>query len=46
MSQKAGTIENELTYTRFDRMTERYPDKTAVIYLGQRFSFSHLQVRK
>jgi long-chain acyl-CoA synthetase len=24
-------------------MSERYPDKTAIIYLGQRFSFSQLQ---
>ena len=43
MSQEAGTLENELTFTRFDRMRERYPDKTAVIYLGQRYSFSHLR---
>jgi long-chain acyl-CoA synthetase len=43
MSQKPGIIEDELTFTRFDRMSERYPDKTAVIYLGQRFSFSQLQ---
>jgi long-chain acyl-CoA synthetase len=43
MSQKAATLEEELTFTRFDRMSERYPDKTAVIFLGQRFSFSHLR---
>jgi long-chain acyl-CoA synthetase len=43
MSQDAEALENELTFSRFDRMSERYPDKTAVIYLGQRFSFSHLR---
>ena len=43
MSQKADNSEIELTFTRFDRMSERYPDKTAVIFLGQRFSFSHLR---
>jgi long-chain acyl-CoA synthetase len=43
MSQKPGTMEGELTFTRFDQMSERYPDKAAVIYLGQRFSFSQLQ---
>lgn len=43
MSQKPGTLENELTFTRFDRMVERFPDKAAVIYLGQRFSFSRLR---
>jgi long-chain acyl-CoA synthetase len=34
---------DELTFTRFDQMSERYPDKTAVIYLGQHFSFSKLR---
>jgi long-chain acyl-CoA synthetase len=43
MSYEAGTLENELTFTRFNQMCERYPDKTAVIYLGQRFSFSKLR---
>ena len=45
MSQKPSpsTIEDELTFSRFDRMSERYPDKTAVIYLGQRFSYLQLQ---
>jgi long-chain acyl-CoA synthetase len=43
MQHKAETLESELTFTRFVRMSERYPDKTAVIYLGERFSFSRLQ---
>ncbi|NQT56330.1 MAG: AMP-binding protein, partial [Desulfobacteraceae bacterium] len=36
------TLEKELTFTRFDRMCERYPDRTAVIYLGEHFSYSRL----
>ena len=43
MNQTADTLEHELTFTRFDRMCERYPDKTAVLYLGERFSFAQLQ---
>ena len=33
----------ELTYSRFDRMAEKYPDHTAVIYLGERFSYENLR---
>jgi long-chain acyl-CoA synthetase len=43
MSQNANILENELTFTRFNLMCERYPDKPAVIFLGQRFSYSKLQ---
>ncbi|MDQ1331230.1 MAG: long-chain acyl-CoA synthetase, partial [Thermodesulfobacteriota bacterium] len=32
----------ELTYTRFDRMTEKYPRNTAIIYMGEKFSYSRL----
>jgi long-chain acyl-CoA synthetase len=39
----ATALENELTFTRFDQMSERYPDNTAVIYLGHHFSFSKLR---
>lgn len=35
-------LEKELTFTRFDRMCERYPDRPAVIYLGEHFSYSRL----
>jgi len=35
--------EKESTFTRFERMTERYSDRTAVLYLGERFSYSHLR---
>jgi long-chain acyl-CoA synthetase len=43
MQHKAETLESELTFTRFDQMSERYPDETAVLYLGEHFSFSRLQ---
>ena len=43
MEQKAKNLEDELTFTRFDKMSERYPDKTAVLYLGERVSFARLQ---
>jgi long-chain acyl-CoA synthetase len=43
MNPNAATFENELTFTRFDRMSERHADKTAVLYLGERFSFSRLR---
>ena len=43
MEPNAKTLKDELTFTRFDKMSERYPDKTAVLYLGERLSFSQLQ---
>jgi long-chain acyl-CoA synthetase len=43
MEVNAKSREDELTFTRFDKMSERYPDKTAVLYLGERLSFSQLQ---
>ena len=36
-------LEKELTFTRFDRMSERYPDRTAVVYLGQHYSYNQLR---
>jgi long-chain acyl-CoA synthetase len=42
MNQKAETLERELTFTRFEQMSARYPEKTAVIYLGEKFSFFQL----
>lgn len=32
----------ELTYTRFDRMAEKYPGNTAIIYMGEKFSYRRL----
>jgi long-chain acyl-CoA synthetase len=37
------SLEEELTFTRFDQMSERYPEKTAVLYLGERFSYRRLR---
>ena len=33
---------NELTYSRFDQMSSKYPGHTALIYLGERFSYERL----
>ena len=33
----------ETTFTRFDRMSERYPGRPALIYLGERFSYARLR---
>jgi long-chain acyl-CoA synthetase len=43
MNLHTTSLENELTFTRFDRMSERYPDRTAVLYLGKRFSYRHVR---
>ncbi len=36
-------LEKELSFTRFDRMSEKYPDRPAVIYLGTSFSYKKLR---
>jgi long-chain acyl-CoA synthetase len=36
-------LENELTFTRLDRMCEKYPDRPAIIYLGNHFSYRRLK---
>ncbi|MGD2271395.1 MAG: AMP-binding protein [Desulfobacterales bacterium] len=36
-------LEKELTFTRFDRMSQCYPNHPAVIYLGEHFSYSRLR---
>ncbi len=43
MEPNANTLEVDLTFTRFDKMIVRYPDITAVLYLGELLSFSQLQ---
>ena len=45
MESKVTTnnLENELTFTRFERMCEKYPDRPAVIYLGENFSYKRLK---
>jgi len=36
-------LEKELTFTRFDRMCERFPDRPAILYLGTTFTYARLQ---
>jgi len=36
-------LESELIFTRFDRMSELYPGNTAMVYLGERFSYARLR---
>ncbi len=36
-------LEDELSFTRFDQMSEKYPDRTAVLFLGERFSYKRLR---
>jgi len=43
MGSEGNAWEKELTFTRFDRMTERYPRQKAVIYLGESFTYSRLR---
>lgn len=38
-----NNLENELTFTRFFRMCEKYPDRSAIIFLGERFSYRRLK---
>lgn len=42
MNYSGIDMENELTYTRFDYMAEKYPQNSAVIYLGEHFSYTRL----
>jgi long-chain acyl-CoA synthetase len=43
MRTHVDTLENELTFTRFDRMSQTYPNRTALVYLGEHFSFRRLR---
>src|SRR5512135_2804253 len=36
-------MEPELTFTQFEKMCEKYPDRPAIIYLGEKFSFARLR---
>jgi len=42
MKSSDTDLKNELTYTRFDRMAVKYPQRSAVIYLGEHFSYTRL----
>lgn len=43
MPTNADALKNEVTFTRFDRMSEAYPERTAIIYLGESFSYRRLR---
>jgi long-chain acyl-CoA synthetase len=43
MADIQNTQLNELTFTRFDQMSARYPDQTAVLYLGESYTYAHLR---
>ena len=43
MPNSADTFEKELTFTRFDRMSETYADRSALIYLGTHFTYRRLR---
>ena len=43
MTGNQDNLKHELTFTRFDLMSERYPDRTAILYLGEQYSFSRLR---
>ncbi len=40
---KNREIKNELTFTQFERMAQKYSDRIAIIYLGEKFTYSQLQ---
>ena len=40
----SDTLSRELTFTRFDRMSDRYPNRPAVIYLGEQYSYRKLRL--
>jgi long-chain acyl-CoA synthetase len=43
MNNDLTALEQELTFSRFDRMSEKYPGHTAVVYLGERFTYRRLR---
>jgi len=43
MNTGAQSLDNELTFTRFDRMSEIYSNRPAVMYLGETFSYRRLR---
>lgn len=43
MNRDDIALEEELSFTRFDRMSEKYPDHTAVVFLGEKFSYRRLR---
>ena len=36
-------LEKELTFSRFDQMSATYPNRSALVYLGEHFSYRRLK---
>jgi long-chain acyl-CoA synthetase len=36
-------MKDELTFTQLERMCEKYPDRPAIIYLGEKFTYTRLR---
>ena len=36
-------MKEELTFTQFEKMCEKYPDRSAIIYLGEKFTYARLR---
>lgn len=43
MTKNIIPLEKELSFSRFDMMSEKYPGNTAVLYLGEHFTYKHLK---
>jgi long-chain acyl-CoA synthetase len=43
MNSHTTSLEKELTFSRFDRMSELYPDRTAILYLGEHFTYRRVR---
>ena len=43
MTDTENGLDRELTFTRFEKMCALYPENTAIVYLGQRFSYRRLK---
>ncbi|MBW2655805.1 MAG: AMP-binding protein, partial [Deltaproteobacteria bacterium] len=43
MTKNIIPLEKELSFTRFDLMSEKYPDNTAILYLGEHFTYKQLR---
>ena len=37
------SMEAEQTFTRFEKMAEKYPNRPAIIYLGEKFTYARLR---
>ena len=43
MRDNITLLEQELSFSRFDHMSEKYPENTAIAYLGEHFTYKHLR---